>query len=85
MPVKINRNLKEPECSLYGPDGTFLGVIDSGIILNDVRLQIKRQKLEGYYILFKNHIITIHSNGRLNHYPDGFYDTWSNQLFELIE
>jgi len=47
MPVEINHYLVEPECSLYGPDNTFLGIIDSGIILNDVRLQIKKQKLVG--------------------------------------
>jgi hypothetical protein len=84
MPVKINRNLKETECSLYGPDGSFIGIIDSEIILNDVRLQIKRQQLEGYYIIFENNKITIHLNGKLNHWPNGFFRTWTDQLFELL-
>lgn len=84
MKVKINHNIKEPECSLYDPEGNCLGVINTSVILNDVRLQIKRQNLEGYYVLFENHRIDIHGNGRLSYWPVGFYDIWQDQMFELI-
>lgn len=83
MKVKINHTIKEPECSLYDPEGNCLGIINTSVILNDVRLQIKRQKLEGYYILFENHRIDICSNGRMNSWPTGFFDLEINQLAQL--
>lgn len=46
--IKINAII-EPVCPLFNPEGCWIGDITSELQLNDVRLQIKKAKLEGYY------------------------------------
>ena len=87
--IKINK-IKETTCVLLDPDGDEVGIIESCLQLNDVRLQIMRKKLEGYKILWfdKKHrqetIIYIDKTGYLDNWYAGFFDEWDIQLEELI-
>ncbi len=84
--VKINV-INDVTCELYAPDGTHIGHIPNQYTFNDVRIQIKKNKLSGYYVLWVNkegiaEKIDIDVNGRL-FFPDGFYDLFISQLRQL--
>jgi hypothetical protein len=78
-------NIKDEPCELYNPDGGFMWTLNSELEFNDVRIQIKNQKLKGYYISFKGQRYEIDSDGRLPIYrPSGLFDTASNQMRALL-
>ena len=85
MCVKIN-NIVEPVVKLYDSNDVEVGLITNYLQLNDVRLQIKRQKLEGYYVIFgEDYKISIYSDGSMSGWPDGFYDLIDKQLEEFLD
>lgn len=82
--------IKEIECDLIGPNKEFLWTIRSLLELNDVRIQIKRSGLSGYRLFYKGkddliYTIEIFEDGKLADWPEGFYDTYENQLNELLD
>ena len=83
--VKINNNLKEKPCFLYDGQDNLVGEIKNNAALNDVRIQIKKSELEGYYIIFENFILGIDKNGNVGHWPKGFFDLFDKQLDELLK
>ncbi len=83
------KDIQEIACQLYDPEGNLIGVIDTELQLNDVRLQIKTQSLEGYYCLFNSlnggqYRIDFDKNGRVDFWPDGFFDTSMKQCMDLL-
>jgi len=80
--VKINE-IKEHE-SILCLDGEEIGIITSFLQLNDIRLQIKRNKLSGYYIKWNIFKLSIDEYGHVSDWPLGFYDTFDKQIEELI-
>lgn len=88
---KIKNNyISEVTSFLYNPDGELLFTINSNLKLNDVRIQIKEQKLEGYYLKYKKdegdlYKISINPNGQLSSWPEGFYDLFDKQLDKLLD
>ena len=86
-----NNDIKEEICFLYDNNDNFLFQIDSNLKLNDVRIQIKDQKLDGYYVEYQeegkycNTTIYISPEGRLNHWPEGFYRLFDEQLDRLLD
>lgn len=91
MKVKINNEYENVQCiaELYDQNNTFLGLIKNEYQLNDIRIQIKKQQLEGYYLIFIDeksfkHKLLIDKSGRICAWPKGFFDLTQNQLFELL-
>lgn len=88
MTVKINKNIKDSVAYLLH-NSIEIGTISTELELNDVRLQIARQKLNGYYIIFCNgdglQEISIRPDGSLSSWPDGFFDIKQKQLRELVK
>lgn len=82
MTIKINDIQEIPVDLFY--NGDRIGVITSGIQFDDVRLQIKQNQIEGYYVIFKNIRIDINKHGKVSCWPRGFFDTWGKILFELL-
>ena len=82
--IKINK-IKETTAELYGPRGGHIGTITSELQLNDIRIQIMKQNLSGYYIIWENRQIFINRDGRLHEWPVGFFDIEENQLYTLME
>lgn len=78
------KEIKEPVCKLFNPKSELIGIITSELQLMDVRVQIKKLKLNGYFIHWENEIIMIDSDGRLDTWPEGFYDLSNNLLMELL-
>jgi hypothetical protein len=73
---------------LYSPKHELLGYVDYFQFL-DVRIQIKEQKLEGYYIVFtedkQDRQIMITSDGGTDCYPQGFFSLLDDQLDRLLD
>lgn len=88
MTVKINKDVKDSVAYLFH-NSVEIGTISNQLQLNDVRLQIARQKLNGYYIIFCNgdglQEISILPDGSLSIWPEGFFDTQQKQLAELVK
>lgn len=82
--VKINRKIKDKPCDLYSPDDTFLGQIKTILELEDIKIQIKRKSLVGYYVIFYNQRIDITPDGKMTHWPVGFFEIFDDQMRELL-
>jgi len=80
--VKINKIIL-PEYEVFDPNNNSIGFVNEIDIL-DLRLQIRENNLEGYYIKFNNIIIRIDNEGGLENYPDGFCDIAENYLNKLF-
>ena len=65
------------------PDGSTLGVTNNLLVFNDIRLQIAKQRLEGYSILYKGEKIPINSDGSYKHIQ-GLLDKNIEQARELL-
>lgn len=83
--IKINNNIQEEHVPLYNPKGELVGIIKNELAFNDVRLQIQRKKLEGYYFVYKGRTHQIPINGHVDPWPDNLYETNLNQLSELLK
>ena len=83
MTVKIN-DIKETTATLINPEGIVVGEIKSQLQLDDIRIQIKKQKLSGYTIKWIDYMIEIFDTGGLSELPFGFFDIMDTQLNELI-
>lgn len=83
------KQIIEPVCRLYSPDDTLVGKIISGVQLCDVRCQIKKESVEGYYIIWNNgnqdFRLNINKNGGIDYWPDGFYDQLDKYLLILTD
>jgi hypothetical protein len=80
----------EPVCDLYwmppsGGRATLVGQITSFLQLQNVRIQIKKEKLSGYFIAWDGWIININNEGKLDRWPAGFYDLMDHQLNYLVD
>jgi len=85
MFIRVNKII-EHTSKLYDPNGKFIGEITSHLELNDIRIQIKENKVDGYYIMWKDdYRIFIDKYGRLDEWPKGFYDLFDDQLDALID
>ena len=82
--IKINE-VKDISCDLYDDEGVFVGIITNILKFNDVRIQISKQKLTGCYIVFNGNKIDIDKNGELRDYPNGLFDTITQQYIDLME
>jgi hypothetical protein len=78
--VKINR-WKPPVVALYDPEGTYMGDVNL-FEFGDIRLQIAKQKLIGYYVIWQTERYDIDSDGS-GAYLEGFHDITLKQCIEL--
>lgn len=70
-------------CEAFDPDDNSLGFLND-LELNDLRIQIIKEEVSGYYLIFEDQKICIRTNGVIDRYPKGFYDQREKQLYELI-
>jgi predicted ATPase len=82
--IKINE-IVESVSKLYDKDDKLVGEITSLLQLDDIRIQIKKEKVSGYYVIWNNLKIRIDKFGYLEDWPRGFYDNMDKQLDELID
>ena len=80
--IQINR-ITPQVVELFNPNDESMGFINL-FEFNDIRIQIKKQSVEGYYCLFQNIKCEIDKNGKLKRWPNGFFDLFEKQLMQLI-
>lgn len=62
--IKINRIIPQRVC-LFNPDNKLMGLVNE-FEFNDIRIQIKENKISGYYITYKKEKLFITDKGQLN-------------------
>ena len=67
----------------FDPDGNSLGFIND-FEFNDLRIQIMKEKVDGYHMMFNNERIDLTSDGGVNYWCEGFFDKFENQLSDLL-
>lgn len=83
MAVRINNNI-DPTVTLYSPDGYPIGEIQNESALMNVRVQICKQHLTGFYCVYKGQKIHIDGNGNLEDWPKGCFDYCLDAAGELL-
>jgi hypothetical protein len=64
--IKTDKDIENNDVvQLYDSADNLIGDITSGLILTDICVQIRKNKLEGYYVIFQNERIEITSNGKI--------------------
>jgi len=81
--IKINK-MPEQTVEIFAPDGKSIGFANEHEF-NDIKLQILKQDVEGYYIVFNGEKINIETDGQLEHWPPGLFDFQLKQYQDLIE
>lgn len=81
--IIINNNIKEETVPLFDPDGNFIGNIENELAFNDVRIQIMKKSLKGYYIMWNEEKYEIDHNGRMRNWPP-IYECLESQLTTLL-
>jgi hypothetical protein len=82
--VKINKTLQDSPHILYGPNNEEVGLIENYVQFNDVRIQIAKQKLEGYHFIINGTKHFINPNGSIQPYPHGLFDSADYQIADLF-
>lgn len=81
------RDVRDSIASVHHNNKT-IGVITTQYQLNDLRLQVKENQLEGVYLCYDDgeicHRIEISPSGSLSKWPKGFFDLLERQLAQLV-
>jgi len=80
--IKVNK-IEQPLHEHFDPEGKSLGFLNYLEHL-DLRLQIKTEKADGYYLIFNDLTIRFQSNGRLERWPNDMYDQVESYLYKLV-
>lgn len=75
--------IEVPEWEVYEPSGERIGYMNI-YEFNDLRIQISKERAEGYYVMFNDVKINIKPDGTTDRWPNGFFDQIETQLRELI-
>lgn len=83
--VKINTDIEIPSSfgCLFSPDGKYIGEIKNEAQLYDVQIQIAKEHVSGYYIVWKDHTIKIDEMGSFSCWPKGYNDQVQSAFCEL--
>jgi hypothetical protein len=74
----------EPQTvEVWNKDGFFARVNEHE--LYDIRLQIKNQEIDGFYVVYDGMDIRINIKGQLEHWPVGFFDLTDYYLQLLLD
>ena len=86
-PITINNHIGDFEALLYDESNHLVGRITTLIGLDDVRRQIRKNQLKGYYLMLirdtENMGIPIDENGHLSTWPKELCK-WEEILADLI-
>lgn len=72
-------------CEAFDPQEKSLGFLNE-YEFNDLRIQIAKEKAEGYYMQTADYKkLPILPNGKIDNWPQEFYDLIENQLTEILK
>lgn len=78
-------NRLDPVTYLYNPYGDFVGKIRNRAAFDDVRAQIAKAKVDGYYVMYKGKKILLSKHGGYTAPPDGFYDSSDKSIDKILK
>ena len=81
--IKVNKIIPQT-VEAFDPDGNSLGFLNY-FEFNDLRIQIMKEKVEGYYMMFNNERIDIDRDGDVHPWRIGFYDMGNIQINEMVD
>lgn len=81
--IVINE-IKEKPVTLFDPTDKEVGVISDNLQFNDVRLQIVRNKVKGYYILIDSGKFYLNPNGTIENADGGFNCDAFSKFTEIV-
>lgn len=84
LAVRIDNNI-DPTVTLYTPDGQPVGEIKNTCALDNVRVQICKQHLTGFYFIYNGQKIHIDGNGNVEDWPKGCFSYILEAAGELLE
>lgn len=82
MSIVINKIMPQT-VEAFTPSGESLGYINQ-YEFNDLRVQLKENKIDGYYLMFNDIKHTIDKDGRVDVWSKGFFDLQEYQLMKLL-
>jgi hypothetical protein len=80
--IHINK-ITPQTVEVFTPADRSMGFVNE-YEFNDLRIQIKEHKLDGYYLMFNNIKHTIDKDGRVDTWSKGFFDLHEHQLMKII-
>lgn len=81
--IKLN-DIQDNYVGIYSPNGKLIGNTNSELVFNDFRLQIAKERAEGYFFMYDGIKYTIRSDGKVDNWPCKLFDTCMNQMEELF-
>lgn len=84
LKIRTDKEIENDTVKLYNKNDEFIGNIESGLSMQDVCIQIKRDNIEGFYIQFNNEKTVINSDGRCYFNGKRPFGAMSDILRELI-
>ena len=81
--IKLKK-LELETVEVFDPNGKSLGFANY-FEFTDLRIQIKEQKLNGYFIVYDNNEHLILNNGKVVDYPNGLFNLIDEQLDKLLD
>jgi predicted ATPase len=76
----------EPQkVDLYSPAGELIATLNNDIEVNHIQVQIAKENVSGYYLMWKDIKISINKQGELDKWPAGMYDHMLKLFAELWE
>ena len=86
--VQINKVYDFPKVELFDENYNSVGIISNECELADVRLQISKKRLDGYFCIVNDNPYTkayIDNNGAMDTYDDPNWDFMKNLLNLITE
>lgn len=79
------KDIEVPSVELYNSNNELIGVVKNEHSANDVRIQIAKRSLQGYYFKWNEKRIDISEDGEISNFPVGLWDNTQRQLAELFK
>lgn len=85
MPIEFIPKFNQQFVDLYSPDGELIqqGLDEMQVLYTQIR--IAQNKLEGYYIVWGEHHISISNKGELDSWPSGMFDAAQKMFVALMK
>ena len=82
--IKTDKEIENDLVELFDNLGNKIGNIESGLQMQDVCVQIKKENANGYYVIFNGIKTIIESDGRIYFGNNKPFTAIGNMLRELI-
>ena len=79
------KHIEVPSVELYNSNNELIGIVKNEHSANNIRIQIARNSLKGYYFKWNEKVININEDGEISDFPVGLWDNTQRQLAELFK